>query len=600
MILNDGIIVALSEQEEGIISEREFIKHPELQVDDTIDVLVGSSIDVNGRRRVSYTKALSRRKWEILKEIKQKGEIIQGYIKSSNKGGFIVDVMDLEAFLPGSQIDFNSIDDYDQFVGTTMDFKIIELNPSLQRFVVSHRAIIEEERRREILLKLEEGSILEGIVKKIMPYGVLVKAGSIIGLIQKTDLSWNYCNDPHDIFTEGQKLKVVVLKIDQDKNKVSFGLKQLYPNPWDEENGLIVGSKIEGKVKNITNYGAFIEIMPGVKGLLHVSEISWKKGVDINKILHAGDTIKVIIKDVDKDDHKIQLSIKHLQSNPWDNITENYSLGSIHTGIIRKIAKHYFLVEFEDGVDGFLHATELSWTKRFTDISQFACENDEIQVIVEDINADQRKLTLSHKRLFVDPWENISLTYPIGSKHVASIRKVLKQGIFAVLEEGIEGFIDVKELSWIKKIKDATQFSISDDKLEVVVLGYDTKKRKVSLSHKRIVEDPWAKADETTFGANTVHHGIVTDIKGKKYVIRLDNGIEAFSKEKDMLKDDNTLAQIGDSLDFKVVTLDIEKRQIILSHYALVDDIRKNSLRKKLERVKKETGARYYSSSNNS
>lgn len=584
LILNDGIIVALSEQEEGIISERELIMHPELQVEDTIDVLVGSSIDVNGRRRVSYTRALSRRKWDILKDIKQKGEIIQGYIKSSNKGGFIVDVMNLEAFLPGSQIDINSIDDFDQYVRTTMDFMIIELNPSLHRFVVSHRAIIEEERRREILSMLEEGSLLEGTVKKIMPYGVLVKAGSILGLIQKTDLSWNYCNNPHDVVTEGQKLIVVVLKIDQDKKKVAFGLKQLYPNPWDEENGLIVGSKIEGKVKNITNYGAFIEIMPGVKGLLHVSEISWKKGVDINNVLHVGDKIETIVKEVDKDDHKIQLSIKQLQSNPWDNITEKYAIGSIHTGIIRKIAKHYFLVEFEDGVEGFLHATELSWTKKFTDISQFASENDEIQVVVEDINADQRKLTLSHKRLSADPWKNISLTYPIGSKHVASIRKALKHGLLAELEEGIEGFIDVTELSWIKKIKDATQFSISDDKLEVVVLGYDTKKRKVSLSYKRIVEDPWAKADETTFGVNTVHHGIVTDIKGKRYVIRLDNGIEAYSKEKDMLKDDNTLAQIGESLDFKVVTLDIVKRQIILSHFALVDDIRKNSLRKKLER----------------
>ena len=218
LILNDGIIVALSEQEEGIISEREFIKHPELQVDDTIDVHVGSSIDVNGRRRVSYTKALSRRKWEILKEIKQKGEIIQGYIKSSNKGGFIVDVMDLEAFLPGSQIDFNSIDDFDQFVGTTMDFKIIELNPSLHRFIVSHRAIIEEERRREILSTLKEGSLLEGIVKKIMPYGVLVKAGSILGLIQKTDLSWNYCNDPHDMLSHPN------IEVNADDNSCNQGV----------------------------------------------------------------------------------------------------------------------------------------------------------------------------------------------------------------------------------------------------------------------------------------------------------------------------------------------------------------------------------------
>lgn len=496
-ILNDGIIVALSEQKEGIISERELIMHPELKVDDTIDVLIGSSIDVNGRRRVSYTRAISRRKWEALKEIKEKGEIIQGYIKSSNRGGFIVDVMGLEAFLPGSQIEFNSIDDYDQYVGTTMDFKIIELNPSLNKFVISHRAILVEERRREILSMLEEGSILEGIVKKIMPYGVLVKAGAIWGLIQKTDLSWNICYDPHDIVTEDQKLEVVVLKIDQDKKKVAFGLKQLYPNPWDEENGLKVGSKIEGKVKNITKYGAFVEIMPGVNGLLRVSELSWKKSVDINNILHLGDTIEAIIKEVDKDEHKIQLSIKQLQGDPWDTISEKYALGSIHTGTIIKKAKHYFLVELEDGVNGILPGKELSWTKKFADISQFANENDEIKVVVEDIDAEKRKLT---------------------------------------------------------------------------------------LSHKRIEEDPWAKVDETTYGTNTVHHGTVTEIKGKKYVVRLDNGIEAFSKEKDMLKDDNTLAQIGDSLDFKVVTLDVVKRQIILSHIALVNDIRNNSLRKKLER----------------
>ena len=489
LILNDGIIVALSEQKEGIISERELIMHPELKVDDTIDVLIGSSIDVNGRRRVSYTRAISRRKWEALKEIKEKGEIIQGYIKSSNRGGFIVDVMGLEAFLPGSQIEINPIDDYDQYVGTTMDFKIIELNPSLNKFVISHRAILVEERRREILSMLEEGSILEGIVKKIMPYGVFVKAESILGLIQKTDLSWNNCHDPHDIVTEDQKLKVVVLKIDQDKKKVAFGLKQLYPNPWDEENGLKVGSKIEGKVKNITKYGAFVEIMPGVNGLLHVSELSWKKSVDINNILHLGDTIEAIIKEVDKDEHKIQLSIKQLQGDPWDNISEKYALGSIHTGTIIKKAKHYFLVEMEDGVNGILPGKELSWTKKFADISQFANENDEIKVVVVDIDAEKRKLT---------------------------------------------------------------------------------------LSHKRIEEDPWAKVDETTYGTNTVHHGTVTDIKGKKYVVRLDNGIEAFSKEKDMLKDDYTLAQIGESLDFKVVTLDVVKRQIILSHIALVKDIRNN------------------------
>ena len=495
----DGTVTAINDREvvvnigyksEGVIARSEFRYAPDLKVGDTVEVYIENQEDKKGQLVLSHKRARQARSWERVNAALENDEIVQGFVKCRTKGGMIVDVFGTEAFLPGSQIDVKPIRDYDTFVGKTMEFKIVKINQEFRNVVVSHKALIEaelEQQKKEIISKLEKGQILEGTVKNITNYGVFIDLGGVDGLIHITDLSWGRVSDPKEIVQLDQKLNVVIIDFDDEKKRIALGLKQLTPHPWDAlDPNLKVGDKVKGKVVVMADYGAFIEIAPGVEGLIHVSEMSW----------------------------------------------------SAH-----------------------LHSAQ-----------DFMKVGDEVDAVILTLDREERKMSLGVKQLKEDPWEKIEEKYPVGSKHTAKVRNFTNFGVFVEVEEGVDGLIHISDLSWTKKVKHPSEFTKIGEPIEVQVLDIDKENRRLSLGHKQLEDNPWDKFEEQ-FTQDSIHEGKVIEVLDKGAVIALEGGVEGFATPKHLVKEDGSQAQLGETLEFKVIEFNKDAKRIILSHSRIFEDV---------------------------
>ena len=483
------VVVNIGYKSDGIIPFNEFRYNPDLKVGDTVEVFVENQEDSKGQLVLSHKKARTAKSWERVNQALENDEIIKGYIKCRTKGGMIVDVFGIEAFLPGSQIDVKPIRDYDMFVDKTMEFKVVKINQEYKNVVVSHKALIEaelEQQRKEIIAKLEKGQVLEGTVKNITSYGVFIDLGGVDGLIHITDLSWGRVNNPADIVEPDQKLNVVILDFDEEKKRIALGLKQLQPHPWDKlDENLKVGDKVKGKVVVMTDYGAFVEIAPGVEGLIHVSEMSWSQHLrSAQDFLKVGDEVEAVILTLDRDERKMSLGIKQLKENPWDKIEEKYPVGSKHTAKVRNFTNFGVFVELEEGVDGLIHISDLSWTKKIKHPSEFTQIGADIDVVVLEIDKDNRRLSLGHKQLEDNPWDNFETIYTVGSIHEGTITELLDKGAVISLPYGVEGFATPKHL-----VKEDGTPAKQDEKLQFKVIEFNKDAKRIILSHSRIFED---------------------------------------------------------------------------------------------------------------
>ena len=483
------VVVNVGAKSDGIIPFNEFRYNPDLKVGDTVEVYVESQEDRKGQLVLSHKKARASKSWERVNQALDNDEIIKGFIKCRTKGGMIVDVFGIEAFLPGSQIDVQPIRDYDLFVGKTMEFKVVKINQEFKNVVVSHKALIEaelEQKRKEIIAKLEKGTVLEGKVKNIAPYGVFMDLGGVDGLIHITDLSWGRVSNPSDIVKLDEKLQVVILDFDEDKNRIALGLKQLQPHPWDKlDANLKVGDRVKGKVVVMTDYGAFVEIAPGVEGLIHVSEMSWSQHLrSAQDFMKVGDEVEAQILTLDRDERKMSLGIKQLKSDPWETIEEKYTVGSKHTAKVRNFTNFGVFVELEEGVDGLIHISDLSWTKKIKHPSEFTQIGADIDVQVLEIDKENRRLSLGHKQLEENPWDVFETVFTVGSVHEGTIVELLDKGAVISLPYGVEGFATPKHL--VKE--DGTQAK-QDEKLQFKVIEFNKEAKRIILSHSRIFED---------------------------------------------------------------------------------------------------------------
>ncbi|MBQ9230369.1 MAG: 30S ribosomal protein S1 [Prevotella sp.] len=484
------VVVNIGYKSDGIIPASEFRYNPDLKVGDTVEVYVENAEDKKGQLVLSHKKARLSKSWDRVNAALDNEEIVQGYIKCRTKGGMIVDVFGIEAFLPGSQIDVHPIRDYDQFVGTNMDFKIVKINQEFRNVVVSHKALIEAEleaQKKEIISKLEKGQILEGTVKNITSYGVFVDLGGVDGLIHITDLSWGRVDDPHKVVELDQKINVVILDFDDEKKRIALGLKQLTPHPWDAlDADLKVGDHVKGKVVVIADYGAFVEIQPGVEGLIHVSEMSWSQHLrSAQEFLKVGDDVEAVILTLDRDERKMSLGIKQLKEDPWEAIEVKYPVGSKHTAKVRNFTNFGVFVELEEGVDGLIHISDLSWTKKVKHPSEFTQVGAEIDVIVLDIDKENRRLSLGHKQLEDNPWDVFEAKYTVGSIHEGKIIELLEKGAVVSLDKDVEGFATPKHL--VKE--DGTQ-AAQGEVLPFKVIEFNKDSKRIILSHSRTFEDP--------------------------------------------------------------------------------------------------------------
>ena len=500
----DGTVIAMNKREvvvnigyksDGIIPLSEFRYNPELKVGDTVEVYIENQEDKKGQLILSHKKARATRSWDRVNAALENEEIIKGYIKCRTKGGMIVDVFGIEAFLPGSQIDVKPIRDYDVFVGKTMEFKVVKINQEFKNVVVSHKALIEaelEQQKKEIIGKLEKGQVLEGTVKNITSYGVFIDLGGVDGLIHITDLSWGRVSDPKEVVELDQKLNVVILDFDDEKKRIALGLKQLTPHPWDAlDANLQVGDKVKGKVVVMADYGAFIEIAPGVEGLIHVSEMSWSQHLrSAQDFMKVGDEVEAVILTLDRDERKMSLGIKQLKQDPWETIEEKYPVGSKHTAKVRNFTNFGVFVEIEEGVDGLIHISDLSWTKKVKHPSEFTQIGADIEVQVLEIDKENRRLSLGHKQLEENPWDVFETVFTVGSIHEGTIIEMLDKGAVVALPYGVEGFATPKHL--VKE--DGSQAQL-DEKLEFKVIEFNKDAKRIILSHSRIFEDA-AKAEE--------------------------------------------------------------------------------------------------------
>jgi len=494
----EGTIIALNKREavvnigyksDGIIPMNEFRYNPDIKVGDTVEVFIENQEDKKGQLILSHRKARASRSWERINAALQNDEIIKGFIKCRTKGGMIVDVFGIEAFLPGSQIDVKPIRDYDMYVNKTMEFKVVKINEEFKNVVVSHKALIEaelEQQKKEIISKLEKGQVLEGTVKNITSYGVFIDLGGVDGLIHITDLSWGRVNHPSEVVELDQKLNVVILDFDNEKKRIALGLKQLKPHPWDAlDPNLKVGDHVKGKVVVMADYGAFLEIAPGVEGLIHVSEMSWSQHLrSAQEFMKVGDEIEAVVLTLDRDDRKMSLGIKQLKNDPWENIETKYPVGSRHTAKVRNFTNFGVFVEIEEGVDGLIHISDLSWTKKIKHPSEFTQIGAEIEVEVLSIDKDNRRLSLGHKQLEENPWDVFETIFTVGSIHEGTIIDLFDKGAVVALPYGVEGFATPKHLAK----EDGTQAKV-DEKLNFKVIEFNKDSKRIILSHSRIFED---------------------------------------------------------------------------------------------------------------
>ena len=494
----DGVVISLNKREvvvnvgfksDGIVSRNEFRYNPDLKVGDKVEVYVENQEDKNGQLELSHKKARAIRAWDSINAALENDEVVKGYIKCRTKGGMIVDVFGIEAFLPGSQIDVKPIRDYDIFVGKTMEFKVVKINAEFRNVVVSHKALIEaelEQQKKEIISKLEKGQVLEGTVKNITSYGVFVDLGGVDGLIHITDLSWGRISHPEEVVSLDQKINVVILDFDNEKKRIALGLKQLTPHPWDAlDANLKVGDRVKGKVVVMADYGAFVEIAPGVEGLIHVSEMSWSQHLrSAQDFLKVGDEVEAQVLTLDREERKMSLGIKQLHPDPWTNIEEKYPVGSKHTAVVRNFTTFGIFAELEEGIDGLIHISDLSWTKKIKHPSEFTQVGANIDVVVLDIDKESRRLSLGHKQLEENPWDVFETIFTIGSVHEGTITEMVDKGAIVALPYGVEGFATPRHL--IKQ--DGTQAKV-DEKLPFKVIEFNKNQKRIIVSHSRTFEE---------------------------------------------------------------------------------------------------------------
>ena len=544
----DGTVIAMNKREvvinigfksDGIVSRNEFRYNPELKVGDQVEVYVESQEDKKGQLVLSHKKARALRSWDRVNEALEKDEIIKGYIKCRTKGGMIVDVFGIEAFLPGSQIDVKPIRDYDVFVGKTMEFKVVKINPEFKNVVVSHKALIEaelEQQKKEIISKLEKGQVLEGTVKNITSYGVFIDLGGVDGLIHITDLSWGRVSHPEEIVQLDQKLNVVILDFDDEKKRIALGLKQLTAHPWDAlDQELKVGDIVKGKVVVMADYGAFVEIAAGVEGLIHVSEMSWSQHLrSAQDFLKVGDEVEATILTLDREERKMSLGMKQLKPDPWDNIEEKYPLNSTHSAKVRNFTNLGVCVELEEGIDGLVHISDLSWTKKVKHPAEFTAIGENIDVVVLEIDKENRRLSLGHKQLEENPWDVFETIFTVDSIHEGTIVDIFDKGAVIALQYGVEGFATPRHL-----VKEDGSQAKAEEKLEFKVIEFNKGAKRIILSHSRIFEDE-RKGEEQTVRNEQAKAAAST----KKNVKKLKDNLE-----KTTLGDISELAALKDQME---------------------------------------------------
>jgi len=531
------VVVNVGYKSDGIVPMSEFRYNPDLKIGDEVEVYIESPEDKKGQLVLSHKKARAARSWERVNAALENNEIIKGYIKCRTKGGMIVDVFGIEAFLPGSQIDVKPIRDYDVFVGKTMEFKVVKINHEFKNVVVSHKALIEaelEQQRKDIISKLEKGQILEGTVKNITSYGVFIDLGGVDGLIHITDLSWGRVTHPEEVVSLDQKLNVVILEFDDDKKRIALGLKQLTPHPWDALSAdLKVGDKVKGKVVVMADYGAFVEIATGVEGLIHVSEMSWSQHLrSAQDFMNVGDEVEAVILTLDREERKMSLGIKQLKADPWDAIETKYAVGSKHTAKVRNFTNFGVFVEIEEGVDGLIHISDLSWTKKVKHPSEFTQIGADIEVQVLEIDKENRRLSLGHKQLEENPWDVFETVFTVDSIHEGTITEMMDKGAVVALPYGVEGFATPKHL--VKE--DGSQAQV-EEKLEFKVIEFNKDSKRIILSHSRIFEDTQKEDGEKK------------DFRKKKSSKKAET--VSTSLEKTTLGDIEELAALKDQLDAK-------------------------------------------------
>lgn len=520
----EGVVTAISKREvivnigyksEGVIMAPEFRYNPDLKVGDKVEVYVETAEDKKGQLVLSHKKARALRSWDMVNQAYNNNEVVKGYVKTRTKGGMIVDIFGIEAFLPGSQIDIKPIRDYDQYVDTTMDFKIVKINQEFRNVVVSHKALIEaelEQQKSEIISKLEKGQVLEGTVKNITPYGVFVDLGGVDGLIHITDLSWGRINHPEEVVHLDEKIRVVILDFDESKKRIALGLKQLTVHPWDAlDPNLKVGDRVKGKVVLIADYGAFVEIEPGVEGLIHVSEMSWSPRLRIAQdFLKVGDEVEAQILTLDREEKKMSLGLKQLVPNPWENIREKYPIGSKHTAIVRNITNFGVFAELEEGIEGLVHISDISWTK-IKHPSEFVQTGDKIDVVILDFDEENHKLSLGHKQLLPNPWDEVESKFSVGTVHEGKISSVSDKGATVALDNDVEAFCPAKEL-----VKEDGTMPVAGDVLPFKVTELKRSTKRISLSHVKTysaAEDkksdrPASEADSTKKAVKKINSNI--------------------------------------------------------------------------------------------
>lgn len=537
-ITGTDAIINIGYKSDGLISLNEFRDMPDLKEGDEVEVLVVEKEDREGQLSLSRRQARQVRSWQTVVDHFKSGELLTGTITSKTKGGLIVDISGLETFLPGSQIDVKPVTDYDQYVGKTMDFKVVKINEQIRNAVVSHKALIEsdlEEQRGEIMSKLEKGQVLEGIIKNVTDFGAFVDLGGVDGLLYITDISWGRISHPNEVLENGQKLNVVVLDFDDEKKRISLGLKQLTPHPWDNlGEDVQEGSTVKGKVVNIEDYGAFLEVNPGVEGLVHVSEITWSsQPINAKEFFQMGDEYEAKVVTLDKEERKMSLSIKQLSDDPWENIEEKYPAESKHTGVVKNITPYGVFVELEVGIGGMIHISDLSWTKRYNHPSEFTKVDEEIEVVIISIDKENRKLSLGHKQLEDDPWNTFETIFPIHSIHEGTVTRVEDKGAIVQLEYGLEAFAPTRHLK-----KEDGSMVAADETNSFAIIEFDRNDKRIMVSHSRV----WEKDQEEERNAEIKAKKAETE-NTKKTVKNIQSKVE-----KSTLGDIDALADLKEKM----------------------------------------------------
>jgi small subunit ribosomal protein S1 len=487
------VVLNIGFKSDGLVSLSEFRDTPDLKIGDTVEVFVESQEDANGQLVLSRKRAKTQKSWERINSALDNDEIITGFVKSRTKGGLIVDIMGVEAFLPGSQIDIKPIRDYDVYVGKTMEFKVVKINHEFKNVVVSHKVLIEddlENQKTEIVAKLEKGQVLEGTVKNITDFGVFIDLGGVDGLLHITDISWGRIEHPREVLALDQKINVVVLDFDDEKKRIALGLKQLTPHPWQSlDENIVVGSKVKGRIVTVADYGAFLEIIPGVEGLIHVSEMSWSQNLrNPQEFLKVGDEIEAQVLTLDRDERKMSLGVKQLTPDPWQNAAERYAVGTTHVATVKNMTNFGVFVELEDGIDGLIHISDLSWSKKVNHPNEFTKVGEKLNVVVLELDVENRKLSLGHKQLEENPWDTFETIFTIDSIHEGTVLKVTDKGAIVALPYGVEGFAPIKHI-----VKEDGKSLKAEEAAEFKIIEFNKENKRIVISHSRIWEE--ARAD---------------------------------------------------------------------------------------------------------